>query len=141
MDLVWFDYERLAPTNDLALQTPSLVLILWTDLVSGSTHAASRLSSVMKPCMSDKVDACYKELTYRLDGLKDLLLGVELSLRLSVWSISSKSLVKNDIAYSRISRPQSRSSLLADCPLVEGQTRHLPPCRLWRKHIEAWRTT
>jgi hypothetical protein len=45
-------YDRLAPMNDFALQTPSLVRILWTDFVSGSTHAASRLSSVMKPCLS-----------------------------------------------------------------------------------------
>ena len=42
-------YDRLAPMNDFALQTPSLVRILWTDFVSGSTHAASRLSSVMNP--------------------------------------------------------------------------------------------
>jgi hypothetical protein len=45
--------------------------------------------------MSDKVNACYKELTYRLDGLEDLLLGVELSLRLSVWSISSAFIVRD----------------------------------------------
>ena len=35
--------------NEVALHTPSLVLILCTDLVSGSIHAASRFSSVMKP--------------------------------------------------------------------------------------------
>ena len=43
-------HDKLAPTKLLALQTPSFVRIRWVDLVSGSTHAASRSLRVMKPC-------------------------------------------------------------------------------------------
>ena len=56
-------YDRLAPMNDFALQTPSLVRILWTDFVSGSIHAASRLSRVMKPCKSVQLSTIREELT------------------------------------------------------------------------------
>jgi hypothetical protein len=42
-------YDNEAPLNFLATQTPSLVRILWTDLVSGSTYAASSVSSVTRP--------------------------------------------------------------------------------------------
>lgn len=42
-------YDKEAPTRVGATQTPSLVLILWTLFVAGLIHAASLLSSVMKP--------------------------------------------------------------------------------------------
>lgn len=42
-------YDRLAPANVSTLQTPFLVLILCTLLVSGSIQAASRVSRVQNP--------------------------------------------------------------------------------------------
>lgn len=41
-------YDKLAPTNFSTLQTPSLVLILWTLLVSGSIQHASKVSRVVR---------------------------------------------------------------------------------------------
>ena len=41
-------YDKLAPTRVGAKHAPSFVRILCTLLLSGSTHAASRFSSVMK---------------------------------------------------------------------------------------------
>jgi hypothetical protein len=78
------DYESDAPTKLLALQTPSFVLILCTDFVSGSTQAASRLSRVKKPCDRQRHGMIYikPEETYRLNSLKYLFLRVELSFRL-----------------------------------------------------------
>ncbi len=42
-------YDKVAPTRVGAVHGPSLVLILCADPVSGFTHAASRVDSVMKP--------------------------------------------------------------------------------------------
>lgn len=42
-------HDRLAPTNETVLQTPSLVLILCTDFVSGSIQAASSVSREVNP--------------------------------------------------------------------------------------------
>ena len=47
--LVSCSYDRDAPTRVGAKHTPSLVLILCTDFVRGLTHAASRVSRVVKP--------------------------------------------------------------------------------------------
>lgn len=42
-------YDKEAPTKFGATQMPSFVRILCTLFVSGLTHAASRVSSVVKP--------------------------------------------------------------------------------------------
>jgi hypothetical protein len=42
-------HDNEAPTKVGAMHTPSFVRIRWVDLLTGSTQAASRVSSVVKP--------------------------------------------------------------------------------------------
>lgn len=141
-------YDKLAPTKDLALQTPSFVRMRWVDLVSGSTHAASRLSRVVKPCsMSASTPVHFHirrwSVAHWLDSLENLLLWVELSFGRGVYpDQQDRGYDNDDRTYSRTSRLRSRSSLPAGNQLEEGQIRlHRPPCPPWRRHKAAWRTT
>lgn len=73
-------YERLAPTNVGAVQGPSFVTILWTDLVAGSIQAASRVLRVVKSGNEYSELACNDKLKTHtwLNSLEDFLLRVQL---------------------------------------------------------------
>ena len=82
-------YDNEAPTKVGAMHTPSFVRIRWTDWLTGSTQAASWVSSVVNPGGDRQV--LHGGITLRhdcershtgLNGFKDFLLRVELRKRL-----------------------------------------------------------
>ena len=82
-------YDKVAPIKVGATQTPSLVRILWTPLVTGLIQAASLVSRVVKPGdaeivvkkVSRKGDTMIRT---GLDGLKNFLFGIHLRYRLGI---------------------------------------------------------
>lgn len=131
-------YDREAPIRVGATQTPPLVRILCTLLLTGLTQAASLESRVMKPeatanllitSSSSKIEQAYLVVLSR----RSSFLGLVEIAALHLWDVtrSDNQFTHCDwLSYSQSRSLRNRPCHQALSPQEVGSTRYLRPCRL-----------